>query len=154
MESRIVAPWLTCNQITLKLLARIPEAALADRYAPRTRTVAAQFAHIHYVRVRNLQQRGPAFLDGLESFPTGAQPAKGDLVAARASSGQAVAELLGRCEATGSVKSWSGPPSSYLGYLVSHEAHHRALAIVALRLGGHKMPQSVTHDIWYMWRKP
>jgi hypothetical protein len=30
----------------------------------------------------------------------------------------------------------------------------RVLAIVSLRIAGHKLPSSVTHDLWYSWRKP
>jgi uncharacterized damage-inducible protein DinB len=153
MESGIVEAWRICNEITFGLLAQIPGQALSDSYTPRTRTVAAQFAHIHYVRVRNLQLRGPDHLGQLQSFPKGAQPGKKELKSALQASGKAVADLLRHCEIAGKVKSWSGPPSTYLGYLISHEAHHRALATVALRLGGHKLPASAMYDTWYRWRK-
>ncbi|MFQ5654060.1 MAG: DinB family protein [Planctomycetota bacterium] len=150
--STLAATWRTSNEVTLALLAAIPREALADRYSERTRTVAAQFAHIHYLRVRNLKQRGPAFLGELHDFPRGAQPGKGELQSALEASGSAIAELLKHCEATGSVKSWGGnPPATYLSYLVAHEAHHRALAIVSLRLSGHKLPQSALIGLWSSW---
>ena len=43
----------------------IPEEAFDDRYASRTRTVVSQFMHVHYVRVKNLQNRGKEFLGDL-----------------------------------------------------------------------------------------
>ena len=120
---------------------------------PRTRTVAAQFKHVNWVRVRNLQERGKEFLGDNEQFEKDAEPSKAELIDALERSGAALAELLEAITERGKVKSWAGPPESYLGYLIAHEAHHRALAIVALRFGGHKLPQTVTYGLWGSWRK-
>ena len=51
------------------------------------------------------------------------------------------------------VKSWPGPPTTFLGYLISHEGHHRGLSIVCLRIGGTKLPQEIVYGIWEGWRK-
>jgi len=52
------------------------------------------------------------------------------------------------------VRNWSGrPPASYLAYLVSHESHHRALAIVALRFGGVELDAGAKAGLWGAWRK-
>lgn len=154
MESGLADAWRTNHEITLALLAAIPSPALGDRYAERARTVAAQFAHIHYLRVRNLKQRGPSFLGDLEAFSRGAQPEKSELRSALEGSGAAIARLIEHFETVGSVRQWGGnTPAKYLSYLVAHEAHHRALAIVSLRLSGHRIPASLTNDLWYSWRK-
>ena len=91
MKSEFTETWQTNNRITLALLDAIPSGALGDRYSERTRTVAAQFTHIHYVRVRNLKQRGPDFLADLSEFPKGAQPKKGELKSALKGSGDVAA---------------------------------------------------------------
>lgn len=153
MKAQLAAAWRVCHGITLAFLDEIPEAALTARYSPKTRTVASQFAHIHYVRVRNLETRGKPFLGDLESFPRGAEPAKRELAKALKGSGAALTKLLDECEEKGAVKSWSGPPSTYLGYLVAHETYHRALAVVAMRLSGHKLTPSLTQELWYDWRR-
>ena len=69
----------------------------------------------------------------VESFPRGAQPTKDELMAALRASEAPIAQFLEQCEAAGKVKNWKGPPASFLGYLIAHEAHHRGLAMVALR---------------------
>lgn len=153
MPSELAQVWTANNRINLALLDAVPAKALADKYAERTRTVAAQFAHIHNVRIYHLERRGPAFLGNLEGFARGAQPGKTQLRKALNASAKAVADLLDECEAAGRVKSWKGPPASYLGYFVAHEAHHRALAVVSLRLSGTKLPKDVLYGIWYSWRK-
>jgi len=140
------------NAKNIDLLDAIPGEALADQYSPRTRTVAAQFAHMHNVRVSHLERRGPKAAGGLKSFARGAQPTKAELRAALGASEDEIAGLLEECARTGRVKGWNGTPTTYLGYFIAHEAHHRGLALVALRMSGTRLPKSVTYGIWY-WRK-
>ena len=84
----------------------------------------------------------------------GAEPTKAELVSALEASGEALGRLFEQIDEAGEVKAWSGsPPSTFLAYHVAHEAHHRALASVALRTGGHKLPSEVTLNQWYTWRK-
>jgi len=154
MSSDLASAWRAAHQVTLDFFAAIPAAALADRYSPRTRTVAAQFIHIHYVRVKNLEKRGKEFLDDLAPFTKDDEPTKAELLAALKTSGAALGRLFDQIDGAGEVKSWSGaPPSSFLAYHVAHEAHHRALASVALRSGGHRLSSDASYGIWYTWRK-
>jgi uncharacterized damage-inducible protein DinB len=153
MPSDLVQTWRKNNEVNYMLLAAIPDAALGDRYSARTRTVAAQFAHLHNVRVYHLQKRGARFLGNLRPFPRGAQPGKRELKAALEASESAMADFLMECERTKKVKSWQGSPAKFLGYLISHEGHHRGLTLVCLRIGGTKLPQKITYGIWDCWRK-
>ena len=147
-HGELTEAWRVNAGLTLSLLSSIPPAALADRYSPKTRTVASQFAHIHNVRVSQLENRG-GDVEGLASYARGAEPKKRELTAALKASGAAITKLLESIEAEGKVKSWSGrPPATYLGYLVSHESHHRGLVLVSLRAGGHKLPTDVTYGLW------
>jgi hypothetical protein len=59
MESPLVHTWRRNNDANLFLLDFIPESALSHRYSERTRTVAAQFTHMHNVRVYHLEGRAP-----------------------------------------------------------------------------------------------
>ncbi|TDJ79697.1 MAG: hypothetical protein E2O39_00440 [Planctomycetota bacterium] len=154
MASDLIRTWRKSGQITLMLLDAIPAAQLGDRYSKRTRTVAAQFAHIHYVRVRNLDLRGgPDLLGDLTAFEKGAQPGKGELRKALKASGRAMEKLLETAESAGKVRGWKGTLASYVAYHTAHEAHHRALAIVCMRLSGYKLPQESVYGIWDAWRK-
>ena len=79
MKSQLVEAWCMSNEVNLYLLDSISDEYLQDRYAKRTRTVAAQFAHMHNVRLRWLNHSAPKLVDKLESFPKGAQPTKEEL---------------------------------------------------------------------------
>lgn len=153
MASKLVDAWKMSHECNLYLLSEIADEYLDDRYAPRTRSVASQFAHMHNVRLRWLAHAAPAYAKGLESFSRGAQPSRQELVAALEASAAAIAAFLEDCDEAGAVPQWKGPPSTMLGYLVAHEAHHRALAIVALRLSGHRLPQEVTYGQWQWGKK-
>lgn len=147
-DSDLAAPFDVSHRVTLRLLEAVPDEGLAARYSPRTRCVAAQFAHIHNVRVRQLEVRGGAKKGAIPSFPRGAEPARKELVDALAASAAAVHAFLVASEADGKVKGWSAPASTFVGYLVAHEGHHRGLAIVSLRMSGIKLPQEVVYGIW------
>lgn len=154
MSSNLAPAWRVAHQVTQEFVGAIPEEAFDDRYASRTRTVVSQFMHIHYVRVKNLQNRGKEFLGDLAPFAKGQEPTKAQLLAALEASGTALGRLFEHIDDVGEVKSWSGSPAAtFLAYHVAHEAHHRALASVALRSGGHKLPSDVIHNLWYTWRK-
>ena len=112
----------TCSKILQKIICKIA-------IQPRTRSVAAQFAHIHNVRLRWLNHAAPKLVVDLQSFPKGAQPTKEELKQALQASQPIVARFLEECESSGKVKSWNGSPATFLSYMVAHEAHHRALAI-------------------------
>ena len=141
------------NEANLFLLDSLPVSYLKDRYAPRTRTVAAQFAHIHNVRVRWLTFADSKTLGAAKGFPRGAQPTKAQLKKALLQSEKIVTRFLEKCEASESVKNWNGPPATFLGYLIAHEAHHRGLALVAVRIAGHKLPKEVVYGLWDWGKK-
>lgn len=148
MESQLVEAWLMSNEANVYLLGNIPSAYLSDRYSARTRTVAAQFAHMHNVRVRWIEQLAPKNIGSIKGFPKGAEPSKTELQRALRASEKVVATFLRDADAAGKVKSWKGSPATFLAYLVAHEAHHRGLAIVAMRIAGHKIPQEVIYGQW------
>lgn len=153
MKSQLVEAWCMSNEVNLYLLDSISDEYLQDRYAKRTRTVAAQFAHMHNVRLRWLNHSAPKLVDKLESFPKGVQPTKEELREALKASEKVISRYLEECEAAGDVKYWSGPPATFLSYLVAHEAHHRGLAMVAMRISGRKLPQEVIYGQWQWGKK-
>ena len=87
--------------------------------------MAAQFAHMHNIRVSLLDNRFQSGPGDLQGFPRGAQQDKLTLQTALEASGNAITEFLAKAQQTGNVKGWKGPPSTVLGYLFPHEAHHR-----------------------------
>ncbi len=153
MGSQLVEAWGMSNEANLFLLGEIPHGYLADRYSARTRTVAAQFAHMHNVRLRWLKHAAPELIGEVVSFPRAAQPGKAELKKALQASEGRIARFLERCEEAGKVKHWNGSPATVLGYLIAHEAHHRGLAMVAMRLSGHRLPKEVVYGQWQWGKK-
>jgi uncharacterized damage-inducible protein DinB len=153
MASDLVEAWRMGNEVNLFLIDHLDTAWLKDRYSPRTRSVAAQLAHIHNVRLRWIEHAAPELAAGAERFPRGAEPTKAQLRKALRASGQAVGRFLEASEETGRVKQWKGSPATFLAYLVAHEAHHRGLAMVAMRLSGHKLPREVVYGQWDWGKK-
>ena len=153
MLSDLVEAWRMSNEASLFLLESIPKDFLKDSYTARTRTVAAQFAHVHNVRLRWLRHAAPKVIDNAENFPKGAQPAKAALRKALKASAKLVERFIVECESRKRVKNWNGSPATFLSYLVAHEAHHRGLAMVAIRICGHKLPKEVIYGQWQWGKK-
>jgi uncharacterized damage-inducible protein DinB len=152
MASQLVEAWTMSNEANFYLLKQIPPEYLKDSYSPRTRTVAAQFAHMHNVRLRWLKHASPKLVGEVQAFPRGSQPTKKQLRDALRASEKIVARFLEDSEITGKVKSWKGSPATFLSYLVAHEAHHRGLAMVAMRMSGRKLSQETVYGQW-QWGK-
>jgi len=153
MPSPLVEAWTMSNEANLYLLKQIPAAYLGDSYAPRTRTVAGQFAHMHGVRIRWMQYAAPDLVGNLKTFPRGSTPTKSQLTSALKASEKMIARYLQRCDETGKVKHWKGNPPTYLAYLVAHEAHHRGLAMVAMRMNGRKLTKKAVYGQWQWGKK-
>lgn len=151
--SSLTLAWRANCRATLELFESIPPEGLEVRYSPRTRTVAAQFIHIHYVRVKNLEERGPPGGGHVAALDPKADPSTREIVHALRRSGRAMEAVFEDCAASGRVRRWSGPPETYLGYHCAHEAHHRGLVLVSLRLAGVRLPQGVRYGLWSLWRK-
>ncbi|MFK7845993.1 MAG: DinB family protein [Rhodothermales bacterium] len=144
---QLSAAWQMGNEANLFLLNAIEERHLGDRYARKTRPVAAQFAHMHNVRLRWLTHAAPDLAAEVAQFPRGAELSKEDLIDALESSGAVMATYFDSCEEAGNVANWNGPPASFLAYIVAHEAHHRGLVMAALRACGHEQ-EEIIHGLW------
>lgn len=152
MPSDLVEAWAMSNEANSYLLSEIPTKCLKDSYSSRTRTVAGQFAHMHNVRLRWLKYSAPQLVGKAKAFPRGAVPTKKQLKDALRASERLVARFLEESDAAGRMKGWNGSPATFLAYLVAHEAHHRGLAMVAMRMSGRKLPQETVYGQW-QWGK-
>lgn len=147
-ESSLATAWQRNTDANLFLLDHLTEKSLENRYSPRTRTVAAQLAHMHNVRLYHLQKRGPEYLGKLQTFERGAQPSRAQVIAALTGSAKMMGAFLEACERTSLVRGWNGPPVTFLAYLIAHEAHHRALVVVSMRICGEPLPKEAVYNIW------
>ncbi len=149
MIEQILDTWAIHNRINLYLLDAIAPTALGSVSASRGRTVAEQFAHLHNVRLMWLKQAAPDLLDGLDKVEKDTAADADRLRSALDSSGSAITMLLRRAmEEGGRVKGFKPHAVAFLGYLISHESHHRGQIALTLKQAGHPLDKKVAFGMW------
>ena len=149
MEDQIVETWRIHNRINLYMLDALDEPALASVSASKGRSVGEQLAHVHDVRLLWLKAAAPELLEGLEKFPKDAATDKARLRQALVQSGDAIAELLRKSLAAGGrVKGFKPHVVAFLGYLISHESHHRGHIGLTLKQTGHPLDKKTAFGLW------
>lgn len=149
MHEPLSETWEIHNRINLYLLDAIAEDALTATLAPKHRTVHDLFAHLHNVRLLWLKAANPKLLDGLEKLETKTVTSKQTLHDALSASGQAIAELLRQSAASGGkIKGFKPHATAFLGYLISHESHHRGQIGWTLKNAGMPLPQKIAYGLW------
>ena len=148
MEDQLIETWNIHDRINRYLLKAVPDAALGSALGPKHRTVYRLFAHMHNVRLMWLKAAAPELLNGLAKLEaeTGDKAA---LAAALESSGQTIATLLRKgLAAGGKVKGFKPHAAAFLGYLISHESHHRGHIGWTLKNTGHPLDQKTSYGLW------
>jgi uncharacterized damage-inducible protein DinB len=148
MEEQLVDTWNIHNRINLYLLKAIPAEAVGSALAAKHRTVYQLFGHIHNVRLMWLKASAPELLAGLEKIE-GTDGDKEDLARSLEASGKAVDGLLRKAIAAGGkVKGFKPHVVAFLGYLISHESHHRGQIGWTLKNTGRPLDQKTAYGLW------
>jgi uncharacterized damage-inducible protein DinB len=149
MDEQLLQTWAIHNRINLYLLDAIPHEALGDAPASRGRTVAEQFAHLHNVRLMWLQQAAPELMEGLRKIEKQEAADAALLKSALERSADAIAGLLRKSLASdGRIKGFKPHAVAFLGYLISHESHHRGQIALALKQSGHPLDRKIGYGMW------
>ncbi|HEY4595543.1 MAG TPA: DinB family protein [Thermoanaerobaculia bacterium] len=149
MEEQLVETWSIHDRIHRYLLDAIPPEALSAVSASKGRTVAEQFAHLHNVRLMWLGSAAPDLLGGLRKLEKGGALDKETLAATLEASADAVAALLRRSLASGGrIKGFKPHAVAFLGYLISHESHHRGQIALTLKQAGHPLDKKAAFGLW------
>lgn len=149
LADQLLDTWRIHDRINRYLLAAVPAEALGAVSASRGRSVGEQFAHVHNVRLMWLKSAAPELLEGLEKVEKEGAGDAEVLRAALEASGEAVAELLRRSLAEGGrIKGFKPHAAAFLGYLVSHESHHRGQIALTLKQAGHPLDRKVAYGLW------
>ena len=137
----------TNNRINQYLIENLPpEAWNAKLPDGKGRTVAAIVAHMHNVRVMWLKaakaEEIPDQLDRATVTPAAAKRALD-------SSWEALSVVAHRALATdGRIKGFRPDVAGFIGYLITHDAHHRGQISMLARQLGHPLPQKAMFGMW------
>jgi len=147
LTEAILNAYDTNDRINQYMIENLPaEAWRAETPDGKGRTIAAIVAHLHNVRVMWLKATKSAKIpDQLDrASVTPAQAAKG-LEQSRAALSAVIKLAL---ESDGRVKGFRPDVAGFLGYLISHDAHHRGQVCMLARQVGHPLPQKAMFGMW------
>ncbi len=148
MPDPLVETWAIHNRVNLYLLDSIPDGALSAALA-KSRSVNELFAHIHNVRLMWLKPAAPELLEGLDKVDPKKPASKKQLREALVASGKAIETVFEQAaERGGKVKGFKPHAAAFLGYLISHESHHRGQIGWTLKQTGHPLDQKTAYGLW------
>ncbi|HLP64893.1 DinB family protein [Flavobacterium sp.] len=145
--NEIVETWEIHNRINLYLLNSIEEAHLSSVSLSKGRTVAEHFAHIHNVRLMWLKSGMPELLDSVEKIDK-ENITKDLLINQLNQSGVAITKMIEKAVNEGKLKGFKPHPTAFLGYIISHESHHRGQIVLCLKQSGHPIDKKIAFGLW------
>ena len=148
-DNQLVETWQIHDRINLYLLDAVDAQSLDSHWASKGRSVGEQFAHIHNVRLMWLKSAAPELLKELVKVENEHANNKKLLAKSLTDSGKAIASLLTQSlEAGGKVKGFKPHAAAFLGYLISHESHHRGQIALSLKQAGKPLDKKIGYGIW------
>jgi uncharacterized damage-inducible protein DinB len=148
-NNQLLETWQIHDRINLYLLDSIEPEALDSHSASKGRSVGEQFAHLHNVRLMWLNVGAPDLLKGLTKIDKEKANDKKLLRKSLLDSGKAVGLLLEKSlETGGKIKGFKPHAAAFLGYLISHESHHRGQIILSLKQSGKLVDKKTAYGIW------
>jgi uncharacterized damage-inducible protein DinB len=145
MSSPLTEAWDIAARITVYLLDNLPEGGWEAELA-KGKSVAAQFAHLHNVRLMWLKASAPHLHEGQVKLE---KASREETRAALEASAAAISQMIQDAEDAGArVKNFKPHTAAFVGYMASHEACHRAQVELALRQTGLKLDQKIEYGQW------
>jgi len=138
--------YATSDRITRYMIENLDEGAWrAEPPGGKGRTVGAIVAHIHNVRGMWLKAAGGELVEKLESKTA----TRTEALKALEKSHRALHTLLADALASdGRIKGFKPDVAGFIGYLMSHDAHHRGQIATLARQCGHPLSQKVMFGMW------
>lgn len=146
MSIELIETWQINSRIVLYLLENVENEWLNDVTASKGRTAGEQFAHLHNVRLMWLKSAAPELLEDLEKLEKGNNLSKEILAESLTKSAEAIAKMIET--SGGKIKGFKPHATAFVGYIISHESHHRGQIMLSLKQSGRKMSKSVNFGLW------
>jgi uncharacterized damage-inducible protein DinB len=143
----LIETWFIHNRINLYLLESIESEHLSDQASSKGRTVGEQLAHIHNVRLMWIKEAQPELLDQVQKVEK-EQIDKALLQTQLEASARAIADMLKQGLENGRIKGFKPHPTAFVGYLISHESHHRGQITLSLKQSAHPISKKVSFGMW------
>jgi len=140
----IVETWKIAARLNPYFISAVPAEHWTTKPA-KGKTVEGHFCHIHNVRLMWLKSAATDLLEGIEKLESGTPEG---VIKALEASAEAIALLLERASVDDRIKGFKPHRTAYLGYLISHETHHRAQAELILREFGSPLPDKTAYGLW------
>jgi uncharacterized damage-inducible protein DinB len=148
LNDALLNAYATNDNITRYLIENVdPKAWRAEPPGGKGRTIAAIVAHIHNVRVmwmKVINKDGP-IPEQLDRHTVTPQQA----LAGLARSSEGVSRVIAAALAgDGRVKYFKPDVAGFIGYSISHDAHHRGQISMLARQIGCALPQKAMFGMW------
>lgn len=145
--SDIIDTWEINHKINIYLLDAILERNLSAISASKGRTVGEHFAHVHNVRLMWLKSAIPELLTTVEKIEK-ENITKELLIEQLNKSGVAMSKMIEKALEQGKLKGFKPHPTAFLGYIISHESHHRGQIVLCLKQSGHPVDKKILFGLW------
>lgn len=150
MTEQLIETLSINNRINLYLLSSLKDEFLKDTAGGKGRNVGEQFAHIHNVRLMWLKVSAPDLLKGLNKIEKENPISVKLLEKGLKASGDAIEKLIEQTcnNNNGRVKGFKPHCTAFIGYLISHDSHHRGQIMLALKQSGHPVDKKIQFGLW------
>jgi uncharacterized damage-inducible protein DinB len=147
--------WDRNNRILINLLHAVPTDALRTSALPGSPSIAALFAHIHYVRLVFVEEDAPEFAREVPDGEWVPEPGADRLAHLLNESARVVRDAVkGRLDARRGMDRHYDHPILMLQHMIWHEGYHHGQIKLALKASGHPLSDEAASPLtWGVWMR-
>jgi uncharacterized damage-inducible protein DinB len=150
MKEQFLDAWRTNHRMNILVINNTTDTGMQKSLSTRGgRTIFQQWIHIHNVRMQWLEVTAKDIFARLKVLDKDMPYDKKALLKSLEDSFKGIEEMLGKSwDDGGKVKGFKKGVIPFLGYLISHESHHRGNMLLTLKQAGEKIPDTLKWGLW------